>query len=123
MERRAMCSTGHYLSRWRRGCTVGRRRVDHLFYHTLVDRSISRKRWAGLDRLPADQRRSQGVTFVWAVQAISRTCPSRSTVTWGAFDHWVCFGSTVASASGADKWSFSVAARCSCAPSSGLVER
>jgi hypothetical protein len=32
-----------YLSRWHRRRTVGRRRVDHSFYITLVDRSVSRK--------------------------------------------------------------------------------
>jgi hypothetical protein len=32
-----------YLSRWRGRRAVGRQQVDHLFYVTLVDRSISRK--------------------------------------------------------------------------------
>jgi hypothetical protein len=37
-----------YLSRWRGRCTIGCRWVDHSFYITLVDRSISRKLGTGL---------------------------------------------------------------------------
>lgn len=97
----------------------GARQVDHLFYITLVDRSISRKLgWDGsspCSSAPPSRR------HVWL--GCSRQSAGRVRRGQRRLDHWVSFGSTAASANGADKWSFSVAARCSCAPSSGLVER